>query len=240
MFKRNLLERAQKQLMIRNPIRCDYLRGAIPDPNSPLDLAVTKNYLKIDPGQTADNDLIRILSITAGVIFESFTGTDLLTQSYEARCTGFPRFIERPISAGVTEFNCIQIKKTPLQGGVLVRFLKDGIFVEWPASEFEIILDTRSTYPAIFALTEWPETDAHPRPVTINLTAGFGDTFINVPAAITIGLLQHVAFMYENRGDCGCEKGGVASGFSIKSLPAVSRQAYSPYVIYSISNEWNC
>lgn len=226
--------------MITNPIRCDYLRAAIPDPNSPLDLAVTKNYLKIDPGQTADDDLIKILSIAAGVTFESFTGTALLTQSYEVRCTGFPAFIERRLSVGVTEFNCIQLRKTPLQGGVTVRFLENGISVTWPLSEFEIILDTRSTYSAIFALEEWPVTDRHPRPVTIDLSVGFGDTFTNVPADITIGLLQHVALMYANRGDCACDKGGAGSGFAMKSLPVVSRLAYSPYIIYSISNSWVC
>ena len=226
--------------MIRNPIRCDYLRDVIPIPNSPLELDATKNYLKIDPGQTVDDELIKQLTITAGIIFESFTGADLLTQTYEARCTGFPRFIERRISIGVTEFNCIQIRKTRVQGIPEVKFLEDGSFVDWPASEFEFLLDTRSTYGAIVAKTKWPVTDQNPRPVKIIFAAGFGDTFIDVPFPIRTGLMQHVAFMYENRGDCACEKGGGGSGFTIKSLPAVSRQVYSPYVIYSISNEWIC
>ncbi len=226
--------------MITNPIRCDYLRDFIPVPNPPLDLAATKNYLKIDPGQTADDELIEQLIITAGIIFESFTGLDLLTQGYEVRCTGFPRFIERPIDIGVTEFNCIQLRKAPLQGIPSVKFLEDGVFIDWPLSEFELLLPTQSTYGAIVAKTEWPVTDRNPRPVNITLVAGFGDTFVDVPIPIRTGLMQHVALMYENRGDCACEKGGSGCGFTMKSLPATSRLIYSRYVIYSISNEWVC
>lgn len=225
--------------MINNPIRCDYLRGGA-NPLPVLDLAATKNYLKIDVGQTTDDDLILELIATAAIIFESFTGADLLTQTYQVHCTGFPRFIERRIAVGVTEFNCIQLKKTPLQGMPSVRYLKDGSFVDWPSSEFELLFDTRSTYGAIFAKTEWPVTDIHPRPVNIDLAAGFGGTFADIPIPIRTGLLQHIAFMYENRGDCACDKGGSGSGFTMKSLPATSRLVYSPYVIYSISNEWRC
>ena len=219
--------------MITNPIRCDYLRAGTPT-NPALNLAATKNYLKIDPGQTTDDDLITQLIATAAIIFESFTGVTLLSQAYEARCTGFPAFIERQVSIGVFEFNCIQIKKTPLQGDP-----SDGVCVNWLVSEFEVILDTRSTYPAIFALKEWPITDRHPRPVTIDFFVGFGDTFLDVPPPIRTGLMQHIALMYENRGDCACDKAG-GSGFTMKSLPPVSRAAYAPYIIYSISNSWPC
>lgn len=225
--------------MITNPIKCDYLRsGANPLPV--LDLVAAKNYLKVDLGQTTDDDLILELIATAAVVFESFTGKDLLTQTYEALCTGFPSFIEQRISVGVTRFNCIQLRKSPLQGTPTVRYLKNGSFIDWPASEFELLPDTRSTYGSIFAKTKWPVTDQHPRPVAITLSAGFGDTFADIPIPIRTGLLQHIAFMYENRGDCGCDKGIGGSGFSMKSLPATSRLAYSRYVIYSISNEWAC
>ena len=225
--------------MINNPIRCDYLRAG-GNTSPALELAATKNYLKIDPGQTTDDALILELIATAAIIFESFTGADLLTQDYEVRCTGFPRFIERAIDFGVTEFNCIQLRKAPLQGTPSVKFLENGVFVDWPASEFELLLDTRSTYGAIVAKTEWPVTDINPRPVNITLAAGFSDTFADIPIPIRTGLLKHVSFMYENRGDCGCEKGGSGSGFSMKSLPATSRLVYSRYVIYTLTNEWVC
>lgn len=225
--------------MIHNPIRCDYLRlGA--NTNPALDLAATKNYLKIDPGQTADDELITELIATAAIIFESFTGLNLLTQDYEASCTGFPFFIKRQITIGVTEFTCIQLRKAPLFIFDTICFLENDIFVEWSNTEYEVIPGTRSTYPAIFAKTEWPRTDQHPRPVKITFTAGFGATFDSIPIPIRTGLLQHIAFMYENRGDCACDKGGAGSGFGMKSLPVTSRLAYSPYVIYSITNEWGC
>ena len=162
-----------------------------------------------------------------------------MTQAYEARCTGFPLFVEQQIAFGVTEFNCIQIRKAPIQGTPSVKYLKDGSLVDWPPSEFEFLLETQSTYGAIVAKSEWPVTDQHPRPVNITFEAGFGDTFIDVPIPIRTGLLQHVAFMYENRGDCGCAQ-SAGAGFTMKSLPATSRLIYSRYVIYSISNEWRC
>ena len=45
----------------------------------------------------------------------------------------------------------------------------------------------------------------------VEYTAGYGDTYVDVPQLIQQGILQHAAYMYEHRGDCPV---GDAAGLS--------------------------
>ena len=46
----------------------------------------------------------------------------------------------------------------------------------------------------------------------IEYTAGYGDHYTDVPQLIQQGILQHAAYMYEHRGDCGAEDAARLSG----------------------------
>lgn len=227
-------------MSINNEIRCDYKTvGAILAPA--LSLADAKNYLKIDPGQIEDDDLIVQLIDAAAATFEAFTHQTLIEKFLDMKCTGFPRSRLRFDGFGWCSFNCISIRKAPLFEVSEISFFKDNAFEVWPDSEYLINSDSDVGYPFITAVNEWPCPDCHPRPVIIRITVGFSSEAAGIPLAIRTGLEQHLAAMYENRGDCKCEKGSLSgSRFTMDSLPTTSRLLYSPFVIYALANESLC
>lgn len=226
--------------MLTNEIRCDYTTLSA-DPLSALSLADAKNYLKIDPGQTEDDDLIIQMIAAAAATFEAFTHQDLLIHIYRADCTAFPVSRLRRSFVNLCEFNCIEIRKSPLRELEFIKFFEKDTFVTWPDDEYEVVTGGDSAYSFIVAVKEWPRTECHPRPVQIFFNTGFGLNASEIPVPIRTGLEQHLAAMYENRGDCMCDRNTLRRGvFSMKSLPEVSRLLYSPFVIYAISNEFLC
>ena len=48
--------------------------------------------------------------------------------------------------------------------------------------------------------------------LVINYAAGYGATYAAVPRLIQQGILQHAAYMYEHRGDCGADEAAKLSG----------------------------
>lgn len=227
-------------MSINNEIRCDY-KTSDAILASALSLADAKNYLKIDPGQIADDDLIIQLIDTAAATFEAFTHQTLIEKSIDVKCTGFPRSRLRFDTFNGCSFNCIEIRKAPLLEVGEIRFFKDDVFEVWPDAEYLVNSDSDVGYPFITAVEEWPCPDCHPRPVEINISVGFSSEASGIPFSIRTGLEQHLAAMYENRGDCKCEKGSVSgSHFGMDSLPTTSRLLYSPFIIYAIANGSLC
>ena len=221
-------------------IRCDY-RISLKDPVSALDLARVKNYLKIDLGQTQDDDLILQLISAAASVFEAYTHQDLVFTIYDVKCTGFPNFINSFFGCR-SDRDCISIRKAPLIILSEIRFFKDGDFILWPATEYNVNVGSEAAYPFVTPVKDWPITDCHPRPVEMDITVGLRTTpgagANTIPLAIRVGLEQHIAAMYENRGDCMCDKGfSGGDQFAMKSLPAASRLIYSSKVHVAFSVE---
>lgn len=50
------------------------------------------------------------------------------------------------------------------------------------------------------------------RYLRVEYTAGYGDHYTDIPQPIQQGILQHAAYMYEHRGDCGAEDAARLSG----------------------------
>ncbi len=227
-------------MSVNNEIRCDY-KTSDAILASALSLADAKNYLKIDPGQMEDDDLIIQLIAAAAATFEAFTHQTLIEKSFNMKCTGFPRTRLRFDGFGCCSFNCIEIRKAPLVEVTAISFFKDDAFEVWPTTEYLINSDSDVGYSFITAVNEWARPDCHPRPVTIRIIVGFSGEAAGIPFSIRTGLEQHLAAMYENRGDCKCEKGSLSgSRFTMDSLPTTSRLLYSPFVIYAIANGSLC
>lgn len=48
--------------------------------------------------------------------------------------------------------------------------------------------------------------------IRVEYTAGYGEAYAAVPRLIQQGILQHAAYMYEHRGDCGAAEAAKLSG----------------------------
>ena len=219
--------------MSGHSVHCDYnVKTASTAPVISLD--EVKNYLKVET--TEDDDLIELLIDAAVCVFEAFTGQDLISREYFIACSGFPDSHNMFPShfSSLCGSNCLEIRRFPLVSVLLIEFLKNGLFVPLPESDFEIDFGSPAHYPFIFPVDDWPTTDCVPRPVKIEIEVGYGFPDPGIPNGIKVGLLQHIAFLYQNRGDCACD------GNKVSSLPAAAKLIYSKFIIYKLQNEWIC
>ena len=87
-----------------------------------------------------------------------------------------------------------------------------------------------STFAKLYAAQgkHFPCADNFPQSVTINFTAGFGDSCEDIPQDIKSALLAHIAAMWADRGDCSvCDCDG--------TLPNTSKLVYDTYRVTSIN-----
>ena len=67
--------------------------------------------------------------------------------------------------------------------------------------------------------------------VRIRFNAGYGIDNENIPKPLKAAMLNHLAELYANRGDC---KGSATPDFMLNNLPDSSRLLYSNYIIREI------
>jgi uncharacterized phiE125 gp8 family phage protein len=88
------------------------------------------------------------------------------------------------------------------------------------ASDYYLEIKEAGKMPSILAQPEfiWPYDLIYPREDSIKITfvAGFGDEPKNIPSDIRVGILEHAAMLFANRGDCSaCGKDLPPSSASI-------------------------
>ncbi len=158
-----------------------------------------KEFMKID---FADEDTLIASLITAATeLAQKITRRVFLTTGFRTFRNGFGE--SRHYTSG-GELPIV-LRRSPFIASSLLKYktatgetslVKDTDYFE------EIVGDYSKLRPENF----WP-TDNKQRvqSVTIEFTAGYGDD-TDVPEDIKLAILQHVNFLYSNRGDCGCDE----------------------------------
>lgn len=179
--------------------------------NYPVTLEETKEWLKDIPDDSED-DLLYLLIDTASLYFESYTHNLLITKSV--------RYYEN-LFYQVYEFTLGKF-----QSLVGFQYINgDDQLVSVDSSLYNITDERgywRIAFKNIYSIPK-DLTDTKPyQKIMIDFTAGFGPTSDSIPSDIKVALLNHIAAMYENRGDCDtCN----CSSF----LPATSKGLYNKY-----------
>lgn len=183
-----------------------------------------KNYLKIDVSVTEDDSLIE--SIVFGVIhfIEKYTNRTIFTTQFETFRDFFP-------------CDYIELRRSPLQSLDLFNYIDTNGDVQTvdPLVYYNTFENDYSK------ILPQPEKDfpsdliCKLQSIVIQFTAGYGDTVDDIPAELLVALLQMVAALYDNRGDCvemsrtrtvcGCQEALVKG-----NLAAM----LNPYKIYSL------
>jgi uncharacterized phiE125 gp8 family phage protein len=150
-----------------------------------LTLATIKAFLRIDVLDTSEDTLIELFRDGAVNFFEKYTSTVLRETVFETTKTVI--YFERVIKLArspITSINSVEIKES-------------GSFAA--TTEYEEVL---RAYPFItLSKNLTPDIDDNYFEVKIQFTAGLSE----IPPSIQVGLLNHIGFLYENRGDCsGC------------------------------------
>ncbi len=178
----------------------------------PVSLDLVKQQLRIQ--NTADDELLTVYINSASEFFEAYTGRILITKEFET----FRSFFE----------TSIELRRSRLQELIEFQYFNtENILVDVPDIFY---LNVEKTYSRIIIdnFLAVPN-DARDNIQTIRavFSAGYGDTSDDVPQDIQMALMNHVAALYANRGDCSDCNGG-------NGIPVNALLIYNKYLIISL------
>lgn len=182
----------------------------------PVSLAEAKDQLSIgtvsNPDTTKDSVITRHI-VSARQYAENYTGTALITQTWELALDAFPAEIELP--------------HLPVQSITSIKYIDtDGTEQTLSASAYG--LDNYSprhwVIPALG--TDWPDTYDTVNAVKVRYVAGFGDAGSDVPSTIRDAVLMTVNQLLKNAD--------TELGAPILSVAPAVNQLLSPYRIIRI------
>lgn len=192
----------------------DYAYKVIDAPTKPyMDLDLIKTHLKID---TADEDsYLEFLGNAALTFAENETKRTFLTTEFET-------FRDSFATRG------FEIRRSPLQQVSKIEY-RDQSSNSWKTLETNRYVVTDENYYSriIRAHNEqWPiEYTREQQNIKITFTAGYGDTFADIPDELKLAMLNHVARIHDDRGDCEIED----------AVPSTSDVIYNKYRIPNIT-----
>lgn len=155
----------------------------------PLDLAVVKTQLKVDPDIDDEDELIKNLIRLAREYAEEETNKALLTQTWELKLDVWPRVI--------------RLAKHPVASVTSIKYFDEaGVEITWSNTLFKV--DSGSDYD--FTRITPIETEVYPvllaemAVITVTFVAGYTSPEL-IPANIMQGMLLIIGDLYENRQD---------------------------------------
>jgi|DEB0MinimDraft_10_1074344.scaffolds.fasta_scaffold57422_2 uncharacterized phiE125 gp8 family phage protein len=150
-----------------------------------ISLDQVKDFIRLSGDD--ENSMIQLFIDAAVKHAEGIMNRDLLTATYECY---------RPSFNGD-----LTLRRAPYQSLVSIEYLKDSTYTTLLSSEYK--LSEGGIY-GIIEQIETPTVDDDVKGVKITFKSGYGDNVSDVPADITMALLQTVHHWYDNRGICGC------------------------------------
>tara|TARA_R110000772_G_C13310322_1_gene440408 strand:- start:15382 stop:16062 length:681 start_codon:yes stop_codon:yes gene_type:complete len=191
---------------------------------TPISLAEVKAFAKITT--TADDALITMMIESATDYAEKFTRRDFITRTYKTFRDNFPNtFLGSPSSnLQNSPFNDsgnfgFELRRSPLQSIESVQYTDTaGATIVIPTTVYYAPLEDDYSSLLTQIAQSWPSDALEQlQAITIEFKTGFGDNAADVPSGIRQALLMHTLFLYDNRGDCGCDD---------ESIPQSVRRIY--------------
>jgi uncharacterized phiE125 gp8 family phage protein len=198
-----------------------------------VSLALVKQALILDADDTSLDDLLTIYIKAATNFCENYTGRDLLTKTYIGYLDTFPNYnVDYTLYGSVGSY--IQIQKSQLLTLNSIKYYTGGVLTTVSSSTY--YKSYSKDYSNIYAVAgaSWPtDVDVRKQAIQINFDAGYGATGASVPDDLKEGILQHIAQMFENRGDCTSETPSATSDTVIASMK-IPEQTKNIYEMYKI------
>lgn len=186
----------------------------ITPPTEPaLLLATLKTWLRIPTSDTSEDAILTLLIGQAVGCFEAISRRTLMN-------TGFETFRS-------CWLQCYELRRSKLVTIDEVAYNDaDELNVVIDSTNYFICKDPAYSKVVFTKVFTFPEKSDQCDSIQIKFTAGLAATTATVPADIQMALMQHIAFLYENRGDCACDDAA--------SIPASSMKVYRAYQIVEI------
>lgn len=176
---------------------------------------------------------------------EAHTKRDFITKTYKALFENFyycdyysypNAYTSYPPSYYTYNYQ-IEIRKSQLQSVASFEYYdEDDVLQTFSSSNYYVSNDNDFSYLTLKKNKSWP-TDINqfrPQPVEITFTAGYGDYPSDIPADLRGAILQHVARVFTNRGDCLAGNQSACSCSSAMNLPPETMMIYNAYKIYDM------
>jgi uncharacterized phiE125 gp8 family phage protein len=124
------------------------------------------------------------------------------------------------------------LRRSKLQSFIRLEYLNQGVWTTVDPSIY--YTDSQTDYSSIYLVynKEWPyPIDVQFQAVRASFTAGYGSDYTSVPYELQLGMVNHIANMYANRGDC-------SGGTSCNDLvPMETKRAYNRFKIFDITGD---
>ena len=182
----------------------------------PLSLTLVKQHLKIDELDVSEDDYLTLLIKSSTDFFQKYTNRILINTGFQ---TYFDCFRQ--------SFELVRSRLQTLDG---FNYLVNGAPVIVDPSLYYVTNENNYSR-IIFPLYQNMPIDKDDRfqSVIVAFTAGYGASDSDIPSDIKLALLNQIAAMYENRGDCSnCDCA------DISNLPTATQNTYRQYRIMSV------
>ena len=193
----------------------------------PVTLQEVKEYLRVD--DSTDERIIRPFIETARRFCEEHTGRALMTQTLTLFLDAFED-IEDPLWEGMRTGpyinyykNYVVLPRSPVASVTHVKTFDDAdtettfaatkYYLDSAREPARIVLRTGETFPTALRVAN---------AIEVKYIAGYTSQY-NVPEPLRLGILQHIAYLYEHRGDMYDAK---------LPYPPMLRALYAPYVVH--------
>lgn len=175
----------------------------------PLTVQEVKDFLKVTGND--DDALIEIMIKAAREWAEKTTGRSWLSQTVKQYWDKWPTDIAK--SYGEWELGA-----NPVSSVTSIQYIdEDGATQTWATTNYTA--DTKSVPARIFPTEDvtYPDLGQYPNAVICTYVVG-ASAPANVPATVKVGMLNKIAFWYENREDIPINESG---NYKIRSADAV-------------------
>ena len=196
----------------------------------PLSLQEVKEYLRVE--DSTDERVVQPLISTARQFAELHLNRSLMQQTITLTLDALIEQ-DQPLYEGMRTApdlnyykNYIVLPRSPVQSVTSVKTFDDNdtattfaatkYYVDTSREPARIVLRTGETFPTALRVAN---------AIEVVYVVGYASAFA-IPEPIRIGMLQHIAHMYEHRGDMG-------EYLQAREIPAMLKMLYAPYRIYS-------
>jgi uncharacterized phiE125 gp8 family phage protein len=196
----------------------------------PIDLCQLKrDHLFLSPEPNDRDSYLTLLIEAAASVAEALTRRELITKKFKCYLDVFPNA-------------AIKILRSKLQSVDSIKYYSNGTLLTLPAENYYITDEENFGYIDTAIQISWPyPVDARKQAVEIIFNAGYGEYADDIPSDLRLAMMQHIAKVYENRGDCAdMTVTNEGLKFSIQaSVPHTCKLIYQKYKILNTDDTNN-
>lgn len=184
----------------------------------PISLEEVKEHLKLDPSDDTQDDYLTFLTTSVTKYAENYTKRTFINTKFRTYRDIFE--------------NYIKLRRSKLQTLELFEYLVDDVYTAVSSDYYYITDETAFSRIALKDGEEYPtDIDSRMQAIKIEFIAGYGATGADVPQDLRLAMLNHIAKVYENRGDCDSDS---STDVIEQFLPQLSRGIYEMYRIQDL------